>query len=395
MPSFSVCRDEGFFVFGSNPPHPRAGRTENGFPIPALVSQPKPVLSRTGPLKDQLMKQIGHLLLALAGILATNSSRAATLSETFAVDPAQNGWKVFGDTNLFGWNATNQHLSVTWDSTRTNSYFYQPLGTILARDDDFSIEFDLLLNDITSGTEPGKTGPMQIALGFQNFAGATHTNFSRGSFGGAPNVAEFNYFTAGYYDFGGIFPVAPTTTPAFISSGGFDYAPSAFTPYEFEIPTNVLVHIAMTFTASNQTMRMNLSTNSVLMVQLPDLSLTNGAASGFSDTDDFRVDTFSIISYSSYGNDYDSILAHGFVDNVVVTVPPSPVQDLTGILNNGLWQVEFVGRTNWIYTLERTVDFASWTEVSPSVAGTAGSQSLTDNAAPDEQAFYRVRANRP
>ena len=110
---------------------------------------------------------------------------------------------MFGDTNLFDWNSTNQNLRVTWDSSQPNSYFYHPLGAQFTRYDDFSVEFDLRLNDIASGVEPGKTGPLEIGFGFLNFAGATSTNFMRGAWGGAPNVAEFDYYPSGYYDYGG------------------------------------------------------------------------------------------------------------------------------------------------------------------------------------------------
>ena len=67
-------------------------------------------------------------------------------TENFSADPLQNGWQIFGDTNLFQWDSTNQNLDVTWDSSQTNSYFYNPLGTILAKSDDFSLSFDLQLN---------------------------------------------------------------------------------------------------------------------------------------------------------------------------------------------------------------------------------------------------------
>ncbi|MBC8095116.1 MAG: hypothetical protein H7Y43_04825 [Akkermansiaceae bacterium] len=341
------------------------------------------------------MKKLSLLFLALASFVSVSTANAATITETFAAHPLQSGWQIFGDTNLFHWDSTNQNLQVTWDSSRTNSYFHQPLGTILARDDDFSIEFDLRLNDIASNTEPGKTGPSQIAIGFQNLAGASSTNFKRGYYGSAFNVVEFNYFTSGYYEFGGIFPVNPTTTPAFISSGGFSFAPTVFTPYEVEIPTNLWVRVVMNYTASNQTMTASLSTNGLLMAQLPDLVLTNSGTSGFTATDDFRVDTFSIISYSSFGNDFDSVLAHGVVDNVVVTVPPPPVQYLTGAFSNGVWQVHFENRTNWIYTLERTGDFQSWTVASEATAGNGGTLTLPATNLISSEAFFRVRANRP
>ena len=70
---------------------------------------------------------------------------AATITENFSANPLQNGWQIFGDTNLFQWDSTNQNLAVTWDSSQTNSYFYHPLGTILTRNDDFSLAFDLAI----------------------------------------------------------------------------------------------------------------------------------------------------------------------------------------------------------------------------------------------------------
>src|SRR5215467_7447554 len=154
------------------------------------------------------MRQSLLLLPVLAGLLLSPVAQAATITQDFATDPLQSGWAVFGNTNLFHWNSTNQNLEVKWDSSQPNSYFYHPLGTVLSRSDDFSIDFDLLLKDIASNTESNKTGPMEIALGFFNLATATSTNFMRGVFGGAPGVFELDYFPTGYYDFGGIFDVA-------------------------------------------------------------------------------------------------------------------------------------------------------------------------------------------
>src|SRR5690348_6749372 len=92
--------------------------------------------------------------LTLGGLFIAPASFAKTVRQNFATDPLQNGWQEFGNTNLFHWNPTNQNLEVTWDSRETNSFFYVPLGTSLNRNDDFTIEFDLLLNDIVSGIEP-------------------------------------------------------------------------------------------------------------------------------------------------------------------------------------------------------------------------------------------------
>ena len=332
----------------------------------------------------------------LAGLFALFVTRAsaATLAENFATDPQLDGWRIFGDTNLFQWNSTNQNLEITWDSTQSNSYFFHPLSFYLTRNDDFSIEFDLRLNDIASGVEPGKTGPMQLGFGLLNFANATSANFMRGAYGSAPDVAEFDYYPPGYYDWFGTFFDAPaTTTPSFISGvNSFDYAPNILSVYDNELPTNQTMHIMLTYTASNQTAVVNVTTNGVPLRQLPSLVLDSDH--GFVDSDDFHVDIFSISSYSSSGDDFDSVLAHGSVDNLVVTLPP-PAQNLAAACSNGVWRVQFTDHANWVYTLERSTDLFSWSDVSPGTAGNGTNLFLQDTHVPVNQAFYRVRAERP
>ena len=63
----------------------------------------------------------GTIVLALLAVAC--SLRAAAISENFSGAPLARGWKVFGDGSLFHWNPTNQNLEVTWESSRTNSYF--------------------------------------------------------------------------------------------------------------------------------------------------------------------------------------------------------------------------------------------------------------------------------
>jgi hypothetical protein len=333
--------------------------------------------------------------LAFAGLFALSVAHATVITEDFSANPLQNGWQVFGNTNLFQWNSTNQNLEVTWDSSQPNSYFYHPLGTILTRNDDFSIEFDLRLSDIASGVEPGKTGPMEIGIGFLNLGLATGTNFMRGSWGDAPDVAEFDYFPDGYYDYNGtIYPAPATATPAFIPQNAYDLSPTLYAPFDFEFPTGQIVHVTMTFTASNQTVVTTITTNGVTS-RLPDLALTDPSLSAFTDSDDFRVDTFSVTSYSNTGDPYDSVLAHGFVGNIVVTVPSPPVQNFNGNRANNVWQGQFISQSNWLYTLERTADFQSWTNVSVTTFGVNGILILSDTNALMDRAFYRVRAERP
>jgi hypothetical protein len=341
------------------------------------------------------MSKSAPVALIMAASLVASVSVAKTVSQNFATDPLQSGWQEFGNTNLFHWNSTNQNLEITWDSRESNSFFYVPLGTSLTRNDDFTIAFDLLINDIISGIEPGKTGGLEIGFALFNFATATNTSFMRGSFGGAPNLVEFDYFPKGYFEFGGqTFEVSATMTPTFISTNSFDYAPTIFAPYIMELPTNIFVHVQMNFSASNQTLVTSLTTNGVLLFQPPDVVLTDTNMSAFTGSDDFRVDTFSINSYGSAGDDFDSVFGHGIVDNVVVSFP-LPIEYFTGSVGSGVWQATFSSRSNWVYTLERTTDFQSWTAVSPSAPGNGAVLLLQDSTSLPQDAFYRVRATRP
>ena len=113
------------------------------------------------------MKKVLFVSLALAGLSVLSVARATVIAENFSTNPFSNGWRIFGDTNLFHWNSTNQNLAVTWDSTQPNSYFHHPLGTILTRNDNFSIAFDLQLNDVTVSSYG-----MEISAGFLNFSSA-------------------------------------------------------------------------------------------------------------------------------------------------------------------------------------------------------------------------------
>jgi hypothetical protein len=78
-----------------------------------------------------------------------------------------------------------------------------------------------------------------------------------------------------------------------------------------------------------------------------------------------------------------------------VTVPPPPIQDLSGNFSNRVWQVQFISQTNWLYTLESTPDFQSWTDVSISTSGNGTNLFLQDTNVPSGKTFYRVRADRP
>ena len=354
-----------------------------------------PRLSRRGDRKtSSSMLKVRWFGLAVAGLSLVSTARAVTFTEDFSTDPLQNGWQAFGDTNLFQWDSTNHVMAVTWDSTQPNSYFCLPLTNEFSRGDDFGMEFDLLLDDIASGAEPGKTGPMQLGIGFLNQAEATSTNFMRGGYGDAPDVAEFDYYTSGYYDFGGgmIYPSAPATFPSFISGvNSYDYDPGIVSVFDNELPTNQVVHVSFFYSGETQSATLIVSTNGVPTAELPTLLLN--AANGFDESDNIHVDMFSISSYSSIGDDYDSVLAHGTVANVVVKTVFKPVGGLRGgFTSEGIWEAGFYSHTNWNYTLERTIDLQIWGAASDKLPGLDGRMIMQDTNPPAGRAFYRVRA---
>jgi hypothetical protein len=108
---------------------------------------------------------------------------------------------------------------------------------------------------------------------------------------------------------------------------------------------------------------------------------------------DYRVDMLSISSYSDAGGT-GSLLAHGIVDNLILTVPDPPVGVIYASFSNQTWQASFAAQTNWLYALERTADFKTWSDASDRVNGTGGLLAITaTNSQP--VSFYRVRAEKP
>ena len=289
---------------------------------------------------------------------------ANIIAENFVSNPLANGWKTFGNTNLFHWNSTNQNVEVTWDSAQSNSYFYRPLGTVLAKDDAFTVSFDLQMNDI---------GGQQLALGLLNFSEATNAGFSRPT-ANTPDLFEFNYFPE-YQDFAAA--LADMTVSSAHSSDIY------FIYDSLPMQTSVTYQITLTHAANSPAISGQVFTNGVLFTAMP---LVYAAP-----ITDFRLDTLSISSY----HDASSPLSHGTVNNFIVTLPPSAIQNLNGSFTNSIWQAQFSSRSNWLYTLQRTADLQTWNDASISTTGNGTNLFLQDTNPPTDKAFYRVRAGRP
>ena len=263
---------------------------------------------------------------------------------------------------------------------------------MLANTDDFSLAFDLRVSDMTIGTTPGKLFTFEIAAGLVDYHSATNGNFFRGSGNNATyhprNLVEFDYFPDSGY--GATFsptvgltnpPVPDYTQPLIFS----DNHPLELTPGD-------VFRITMTHTASNRTLRTVVTRNGLPFGLPPDNTIKDLV---LSNNMDFRVDSFAVCSYSD-GHAGGSILAHGTVDNVVMTTPDPPVTSIAGHFNGSAWEVQFHSRTNWAYCLERATNWASWNCVSASAPGTGLPLSLREtNATVPCPAFYRVRADRP
>ena len=208
-----------------------------------------------------------HLVWTLLWLAAALPSRAAATAENFTTDPALRGWREFGDASLFRWNTTNQHLEVTWDSSRTNSLFYHPLRTVLTMADDFSFGFDLRLNDIAIGVNTNKPYTFEIAVGFCRFNSITNKNFFRGAGTslafGPRNLVEFDYFPDS--DFGAT--VAPTVV------AGNTNVISFSDNHPLELTTEDLFRVDMTYTASNRVLRTMMTRNGAAFGPIRDLSL--------------------------------------------------------------------------------------------------------------------------
>ena len=104
----------------------------------------------------------------------------------------------------------------------------------------------------------------------------------------------------------------------------------------------------------------------------------------------FRFDTLSVSSYADDGFG-DSVLAHGRVGKLALA-SPLPVGL---IISPAAGQVQFASDTNWLYTLEQSVDFQTWTPAAPASFGSGTHLVLQATNLSMGRAFYRVRADLP
>jgi hypothetical protein len=121
---------------------------------------------------------------------------------------------------------------------------------------------------------------------------------------------------------------------------------------------------------------------------LDGLTLTNGSWIGFSvAAGEYEPDTNAPCNLHKHAPSLPDVSFAGAL--------PPPIQNFSGAFSGGIWQVQFISQTNWLYTLQRTADFQSWTNISISTSGNGTDLFLQDTNAPTDKSFYRVRAELP
>ena len=313
-------------------------------------------------------------LLALAGSLVLTAARsgAATLLEDFSTEPLQNGWQIFGDTNLFHWDATNQVLDVTWDSSQTNSYFFHPLGVTLTTNDSFCVEFDLQLNDAVAAQYGN-----EVAIGLFHLSDATSPDFNRAN--GPQNLIEFDYTPAIHY--GGY--DEPDTIQATLKDSQLGYAGFCWAFDYLTLSPGTTYRVLLIHRAGETAISGDVYANGQRLSTLRN-------ANNYGPVGNFQLDTLSVSSFQDDGFG-DTLLAHGTVGRLVFATP-LPV----GVIKTTApGQVQFASDTSWIYTLEQTADFQTWMTAAPAFFGNGTNLILQATNPPAGRSFFRIRAELP
>lgn len=319
---------------------------------------------------------------ALAG--ATLQAREA-FTEDFASDPLASGWAIAGDASLFQWDPAGQSLSVTWDSSRTNSYFHRRLPSVVTAADDFTFGFDLQLSEHAVGIHPGKPGTFQIALGLIRLADATAPDFQRGVFLRSRNLVEWSWF--GTQPDGAI---SASLSPAVVPADG--RLPWGYSDTYRVLETGVRYGFELGYTATNRTLRIQMTIDGELAAPPTPVVLPRNFTG-------FRVDALSIHSYSDAGQDplyAGSVRATGKIDQVRWSGPGPAVDRLRYEGNDLQRRVVLWSRRGWRYQLKASGDLKEWDDLGAPVDGTGGEltlEDLTKLLAP--QRYYRVEAFLP
>jgi hypothetical protein len=324
----------------------------------------------------------------LAILLITSSTLFAEviIKEDFSSDPIDRSWKAFGASELFQWNSAAERLQTTWDSSKTNSFYYLPLPYAVDSNDDFEVSLDFMLDDLAIGTSPGKAYTFELAVGFFRWEDARNPALYRGSGvngeHGPRNLVEFDYFA----DSGFGATIAPTIAS---SNNQISFSDN----HPFELTMNDVFHLQMKYEALSRNLRTTMKRNNEPFpedVSLRDLTLNAGVQ--------FQLNAFGISSYSDAGQNppqfSGSLMGHGWVDNIEIRLPDSPISKIELEKAQDRNSILFISHLRWNYLLERTTDWRQWEGVGNEVEGNGSRLALVDPASGLKTAFYRIRATK-
>ncbi|MSU36662.1 MAG: PEP-CTERM sorting domain-containing protein [Pedosphaera sp.] len=331
---------------------------------------------RIAPRMDN-MRRLGLCArLWLVWLLISVVPLRATVIEDFSTDPFARGWQRVGEGDLFGWDASGERLRVTWDSSRSNSACIIPLGTSLARTDDFQFSVDLTLEDIAIGLNEDQPYTFQLAIGWISLADFSRGDFRRGTGQDAWNVVEFDYFPDSGF--------GPTISPVALSMNRqWFWQPMTI---GVTLEKGRLYRIRMAFDGQQQEIQTQLAVDGQPGPEVK----TVRAPAGFTD---FRLDAFAILSYSDAGAD-GSIRARGVLDHLVLQYPeaPRPVLHWARGAVGSVLRCE--GRKGWNFRLLRSGDLRNWEAFEP-VFGTEPVVEWRDlEKAGEAVQFFRVETVR-
>lgn len=308
--------------------------------------------------------------------------------ETFAQDPATNGWRTTGEKTLFQWDTAQQRLNVVWDSTKPNSYFYLPLGQRLTIDQAFSLAFDITLNSIAIGSTPDKPFTFPIVIGLIDINQATREDYFRGSgihaVHGPRGTVEWNYLPDSGF--------GATVSSGLISQ---DNQWAFQNTFPLELNPGVAYQVQLNYDPSTQTLHSTMTSDGVPFGPLNEAHLDeifgNSLAGGFTQ---LGVDTLAIASYSDEGQSppefAGSIQARGSVDNLRFSYESNLSIDQIR-LTNGQMNLSFQATEGWDYWLEQSHDFKTWLTLAHQYQTVSGKVAFAIEQTGTSHGFFRVR----
>lgn len=322
----------------------------------------------------------------VAGWLAMSVASARDgFVESFDTDPSARGWTVYGDGALFDWDAVGQRLAVTWDSSRTNSFFARQLPAPVGVGDDFAFGFELELAEHAVGVDPDRPGTFQIALGLLRHSEATAPGFQRGVFLRSSNLVEWTWFAP---DPGGT--ISASVSPVMVPRDG--RLPWGYRDSYLGLETGVKYGFEYRYTATNRTLR---STVTVEGQPGPDLDpvVLPAAFTGF------HVDALSVNSYSHAGQDpryAGSVFARGWISRMHYQGPGAVTETLELKWDSSGRRLSVPTRSGWMYQLQHSPDLRSWNPVGQMQPGTGGEMGFEFVSPADSPAgFFQMKAHLP